>query len=380
MQASETTAAVSFVTGDVRDVAANTQTIATATEELKATIHEISKSSSSVVEDARSTQESADVGLSAAGQAIGSFGAISSSVTSASHQLESLTTRFREIDAILKAIEMIARQTNLLALNAAIEAARAGDAGKGFSVVASEVKQLATETAAATEDIRGKILAVRSELGEMSSAMTTTADTVEAGRAEIDRAGEQIRQVVENVRHVTTRMTDTASSVQSAVVEEVARSVTIIRTKTERSRQNAEKAVLAVGGSAALIEGRLAEFQRMELPNAVVDFAMSDHFVWKKKLAAMLVGAAKLGADELSSHHECRLGRWYYHVDDQRLKGHRAFSSMEAAHIAVHTHGKKTAELFAAGDRVGAMEEFAKMELASQQVVALLKDLKSFIQ
>ena len=174
-------------------------------------------------------------------------------------------------------------------------------------------------------------------------------------------------------------MSATASSVteQSAAVQEVARSIGVIRDKTDRSAGNADKAVAAVGHSSQLIDTLLGEFQTMQIPNAVIDYAMSDHFLWKKKLAAMLVGAAALKSSELASHHDCRLGRWYYQVEDPTMTGHAAFKQMEGPHAAVHGHGKKAAELFAQGDRVGALAEYEQMEAASQQVVALLQDLKS---
>ncbi len=379
MQASETTAAVSFVTGDVRDVAENTQTIAAAMEQLDATVNEISEASNTVANDAQATENSVDAGLSSVNRAIEGIDMISRTVSTAGERMERLSTAFQDIATVLESIDEIAKQTNLLALNATIEAARAGELGKGFAVVAGEVKLLANQTAKATEDIRHKIGNIGDEMGHMSSAMTETASTVDTQRNEINATGEQIKGIVDAVRNVTTQMSATASSVteQSSVVQEVARSVNVIREKTDRSAANADKAVAAVDHSSKLIDTMLGEFQAMEIPNAVIDYAMSDHFLWKKKLAAMLVGAAELKSSELASHHDCRLGKWYYDVQDETVTAHPAFGRIETPHAAVHNHGKKAAELFAKGDRVGALAEFVEMEKASQEVVALLEELKA---
>ena len=379
MQASETTAAVSFVTGDVRDVADNTQTIAAAMEELDATVRQISEASNMVVGDAQATDDSVEAGLASVNRAIDGIDSISRTVSTAGERLESLSSAFQDIATVLESIDTIAKQTNLLALNATIEAARAGEAGKGFAVVAGEVKALANQTANATEEIRHKIDTISGEMERMSTAMAETSDAVDARRGEIHETGEQIGNIVEAIRNVTANMSATAASVteQSAAVQEVVRSVSVIREKTDRSAGNAEKAVAAVDHSSQLVDTMLAEFQALQIPNAVIDYAMSDHFLWKKKLAAMLVGAASLQSSELASHHDCRLGKWYYQISDPEIQSQSAFRQIEGPHAAVHAHGKKSAELFARGDRVGALAEFEQMEAASQQVVALLKELKS---
>ncbi len=378
MQSSEALAAVSFVTGDVREVADNTSTIASAIEELNATIAEISHSSNSVVEAANATEDAINNGRVAVDGSVRSIDAIAESMGKANQRLENLSDAVGSITEILGTIESIAKQTNLLALNATIEAARAGAAGKGFAVVASEVKQLANQTAVATEDIKKRIEAINEGMHEMSAAMIQSVGEVDAGRNSIHEAGEQINSVVQNINNVTRLMASTASSVteQSAAIDEVARSIDIIRQMTNRSMENAEHALDTTTKSAQLIDDRLKDFQKYNIPNAIMDFAKSDHISWKKRLAAMLVGKNKLTAEELGDHHGCRLGKWYYGVSDQKMKTCEHYLGIEDPHAAVHRHGKKAAELFAKGDRVGALAEFEKMSEASSKVVGNLELMK----
>ena len=378
-QASEAMAAVSFVTGDVSETVDNTQTIATAVEELDAAIGQISSVTNNVSEEANQTQRAIESGLASVEAASTGMDQIEATASSAGERAQRMADAFAEIRKILEVIDAIAKQTNLLALNATIEAARAGEAGRGFAVVAGEVKVLANQTAKATEEIRGKIEATNEEVDQMLSAMAETMQAVSNGRNDIGVVRSEVEQAAHRVGHVTGRIGDAASGIteQSAATREVARSIEVIREKTANSLDNARKAVDAVTRSEDIIKEQLTEFQALNLPGAVIEFAKSDHALWKKRLAGMLVGASKLEASELADHHQCRLGKWYDSVSEPAYRNHPAFAALEGPHGRVHKHGRAVAELFARGDRIGALAEYKKMEAASTEVVELLERLSS---
>jgi methyl-accepting chemotaxis protein len=89
----------------------------------------------------------------------------------------------------------------------------------------------------------------------------------------------------------------------------------------------------------------------------------------------MAVGRVKLKADELSDHHSCRLGKWYYGDASRDSRSHRAFAQLENPHAQVHQHGKQAAKLFESGDLAGALREIQNVETASKDVLRLLDDL-----
>ena len=376
--ASEAMAAVSFVTGDVRDVDENTQTIAAAMDELNVAVGEIAEASNSALDSTRATAEAIETSQVSVSRAMSSIDGVSHTTEEAGQRLRDLSTSVQDIGKILATIDAISKQTNLLALNATIEAARAGEAGKGFAVVAGEVKQLANQTARATEDIQDKLAAINSGMAQLLSAMEETREAVTAGRSDIHAVGNEIGAIIKGSQAASVQISSTASSVteQSAAIQEIARSLSIITQKTERTRDHAESAIGSVGRSEDLISQQLVSLQKQEIPDSVLDLAKSDHALWKKKLARMLVGKSDLTAAELSSHKNCRLGKWYTQVDDGPVKRHPAFRDLDTPHAAVHRHGKAAAELFARGDRLGAMDEYNKMEQASRQVMTLLETLK----
>jgi len=381
MQSSESLAAISFVTGDMREVADNTQAIAAAIDELSATSSDISRNSHDVVDNSRVTQEAITAGNAAVESSVESIDLITKSIDTANNKIQNLSEAVQAIVEILGTIESIAKQTNLLALNATIEAARAGDAGKGFAVVATEVKTLAGQTADATEDIREKISAISTGMTEVSDAMIESVTATDTGRGNIHKAGEEINQVVKTVEKTTELMASVASSVteEDAAISEIAKSIETIKEKTNRAASNADISSDVTIKTAKVVDEQLLIYRDMDIPNSILDFAKSDHVLWKKKLAAMLSGDSALSSDALSDHHHCALGKWYHDIQDLKIKNHDSFIKLEEVHSKVHTFGKKCAELFEKGDRIGATEQYERMSEASEKVLQYLTDIKASI-
>ena len=191
--AEESSSQANAVAAASTQASANVQTVAASTEELTSSIQEIS----------RRVAESSKLADTAVQEAGSSRKMVQQLVTSASH-----------IGEVVKMITDIAEQTNLLALNATIEAARAGEAGKGFAVVASEVKTLATQTAKATEEIRQQVEGIQGDT-------TTTAESIES-------IGKRIQEISEISTNIAAAMEQ-----QDAATQEISRNVTEAATSTQ---------------------------------------------------------------------------------------------------------------------------------------------------
>ena len=190
----QTNTQAAAVSAAAEEVSQNVQTVSTATEEMSASIKEISKNAS----------EAAEVASSAARLA----GATTTTMTK-------LSESSAEIGNVIKVITSIAEQTNLLALNATIEAARAGEAGKGFAVVANEVKELAKETAKATEDIGLKVEAIQND-------------------------AKGAVQAIDEITTVIGRINDIQNTIASAVEEQTGTTNEISRNVSETARGSSD--------------------------------------------------------------------------------------------------------------------------------------------
>ncbi|NPU10301.1 chemotaxis protein [Bradyrhizobium sp. 83002] len=354
------------------------QGLASASVEMQASVQTISATSTAAADEAAATRRAVEDSVTAVRGTLQTMNGIASSVRDTSAKIADLSAASAEIGSIVGTIDAIANQTNLLALNATIEAARAGEFGKGFAVVAAEVKNLSQQTTKATEDIKGRIERLQAEMSGIVEAMAGGAKAVEIGMTEMTNLAQTIDQAGARTATVSAKMDEISGILaeQSAATDEVAQGITIIADLATANANEVMSLADTMGRTDAKVGKMLGEISKLSLDNQVVRLAKADHVIWKKRLVDMSVGRLQLRPDELSDHHNCRLGKWYYGEGGQRLAGDAAFRHLERPHEAVHRHGKEAARLFSAGRIDEALGEISKVEVASSEVLAALDQIK----
>jgi methyl-accepting chemotaxis protein len=219
--------------------------VATAMQEMAASVREVSEHSHRAADGARSAAQTAKHGGNVVEQALTSMRSISSSSTTSAERIAELSNSSGRIGKIVAVIDEVADQTNLLALNAAIEAARAGEQGRGFAVVADEVRKLAERTTKATHEIAGMIEEVQTQAKNAVAAMDTGKSQVELGVETTSQAGVSLAEIISAADQVGDMVTQiaTAATEQSSTSEEINRSMERISTITHTSVAGAQQSV-----------------------------------------------------------------------------------------------------------------------------------------
>jgi methyl-accepting chemotaxis protein len=224
-----------------------TSQVSTAVEEMTATIVESSRNAAEAASQAKEAAEAATQGRQVVAQTIEGMNRIAQVVNESAKTIEQLSKSSDQIGEIIGVIDDIADQTNLLALNAAIEAARAGEQGRGFAVVADEVRKLAERTTKATKEISDMIRGIQSETKGAVTSMEQGIKQVEGGRVLASQAGESLGAILGYAQRVQEMIQQvaTAGEQQSAAAEEIARSVDGIAQVTKQSTIGAEQSASA---------------------------------------------------------------------------------------------------------------------------------------
>ena len=408
------------VAAAVEEMSANMKTVAAATEQMTTSVNTVASAveemSHSLAEVSKNTTQAASVAERA-----------SSTAQETSQIVKALETSAQQIGKVVEMITSIASQTNLLALNATIEAASAGEAGKGFAVVANEVKELAKQTAAATEDIRAQIgtmqantsqaigaidgiVKVITEVNSISSNIAAavqeqTATTNEIARS-IGEAAQGTREVAKNVQEAATGANEASSSVQEAVkgVGEIARSISELATGTREvsnaatsvssgtsdASDNVQKlkgscqktaagivqadSMIGIVAETAQALGRTVQKFHIGTKRFDAGKIKSAHLNWRSKLLSVLAGHLKLQAEDVTGAHACEFGKWY-DAQGQQYVEVEEFKQLGGLHERVHELAREIVGLWGQDRKEEARRKFEEFEKVRTEMFGVLDQL-----
>jgi methyl-accepting chemotaxis protein len=241
--------------------------VVTAVEEMSAAIREVSTNTTATADQAAAANDISNQGLLVVERAMGSIDGLSRELGDASAVISDVESKATQVNSVIDVIRGIAEQTNLLALNAAIEAARAGEQGRGFAVVADEVRTLASRTQDSTRDIQTMLEGLQSGVMKAVTAIRTSVQTAEGAVKLSSEAGNSLNEINSALIEIKGKSIQIAAAVeeQSAVIEEINRNMVRIG---DQSRSTSE------GASQSAAQGRQLDGFARDLTSNVERFVV----------------------------------------------------------------------------------------------------------
>lgn len=283
--------------------------VATASEEMSASVAEVVKNAEAVSEAAKDAEKAAKKGGETVSRTVEGMNGIAITVKESAELIKQLGGRSDEIGRIVEVIDEIADQTNLLALNAAIEAARAGEQGRGFAVVADEVRRLAERTTKATKEIGIMICSIQDETKRAVFSMEagTKEVAVEMGLAK--EAGEALQEIISSVDRVTGMIQHivTAAEEQASVSTQISKDIETVASVSEET---------ANGANGITTSAKELTHLAAELKSVVVKFEVSLGVKWSKGLLT--------GVESIDRQHKELFDRINAILENSKSKGREA--------------------------------------------------------
>ncbi|MCP3671288.1 MAG: methyl-accepting chemotaxis protein [Gammaproteobacteria bacterium] len=375
-----TTEEVSSVTSttstNIHDQQSETEQVAIAMNEMSATVQAVAENINNTYTAASRANEEAETGREVVDATVNGIQQLAGQIENSAEVIGNVADESENINTVLEVIKGIAEQTNLLALNAAIEAARAGEQGRGFAVVADEVRTLASRTQTSTTEINQMIEKLQSGAKLAVDVMNQSREQAKSVVDQASQAGDSLSTIAQSVSQINEMSSQiaTAAEEQGAVAEDMGQNIARINEMTAENAVAAEKTAQS-GHDMAKIAIRLQEFVGRFRMSGSLDIAAAKtaHRAWKSKLRRFLDGEDSIDEAEAVSHTDCVLGQWYYAGGAMDRYSHiPEISEIEVPHKEMHDLVHEVMELKLAGKEREAEETYAKIAPLSERIVSLL--------
>lgn len=361
----EMSANMNSVAAAVEQASVNMQMISTAIEELFNTVQEISQNT---------------------GKAQGITSRAVSKAQITSTHVNNLGEAADEISKVTEVITDISEQTNLLALNATIEAARAGEAGKGFAVVANEIKELAKQTAEATQEIRNKIEAIQNttettvdEITEISNIISEIDGTVTIIAAAVEEQSATTQEITNNITQASEGIQEININVaqSSSVIGEIAADINKVSMNAVHSAEDGVEIQYGLNEmhSLAIRLKKQVDIFDIGKPKFNIIEIKKAHMDFKENLRRVMKGERRMRPEDVSTEKTCMFGKWFYSDEGKQYQDLPAYREVEKYHALVHEMGKKIVIAVNKEDHAQTRDMLTRLDDARVKMFKHLEDL-----
>ena len=265
-------------------------------------------------------------------------------INAINNMVQAFKVNTTKVNEIIDIVKNIAGQTNLLSLNASIEAARAGEAGRGFGVVATEVKNLAESTKKSTEDIADYIAQLQKDIDQLVITIDHTSEQIKRGNSGVQQSVHDVGQVHTYLQTIGTQINQISDQVMnqtnatnqfSLSIDEVSKQSNLLNNHCIGVGELMYKVSRTVDG----VRGKIARFNSHLSTAEWIDVFKTDHLVYTWRLFNYIYHFEDLKLSNINNPNTCKLGNWYNAITDPTITNHPTFKNVKMYHEKLHEKG-----------------------------------------
>lgn len=388
-----------------KEQVSQTGEIASAVEEMSRTIVENAKNATSVSEIADKSANSVQIGVGTLREVINEIAKISELVDESMKVIIEIGKSSEQIGEIISVINDIADQTNLLALNAAIEAARAGEHGRGFAVVADEVRKLAEKTSKSTKEIKDIINKLQNMTSMAVEAMKRSKDETERGIKLANESGKVLNDIIDSFAKLKDMISQiaVASNQQASTSEQISRNVELIAKVAEETALGVNEIAKSVNDLSKISEKLNQIVSKFKIGEELankwytsiisslneggkdkdlkfdIEKVKTSHRMWRNRFLRFIEGKENINPSEFLSHRECQLGKWYYSEGMKNFGKVLEFIELGRKHEEFHRIGVQLIKLANEGKIEEAKRKFQETDTLTNELLSFLDRLKMVV-
>ena len=358
------------------------ETMVANSEELSASIEDVSNITQEVAHNTNDTYKNTQIGIENMNKSMDFVMESFDAMGNINREMEQVREKTNAINHIIDIVKGIADQTNLLALNAAIEAARAGEHGRGFAVVADEVRKLAEHTKVSVQQVQNNIVELQEAIDTSVVQMNTTVSQLDSGQALVKETLNNIYDIGESIQGVNDIVAGVAANTQeqAAVTETFTGGIVEVSSEVDSLVRNCEDTGLGiyeVSKELDKIRIELISNNKGLKDENKIDIYKTDHLLWRWRVYNMLLGYDAVDIEAIGDYKGCHLGKWYYGIDCENLRRIPEFKDMEEPHKELHKVAKDAVAAYNRGDIKSAEAGLERMDECSIIVFGYLDEIKN---